>query len=109
MTISLPVTLHIAIGTGEIPTYQFDTLKDLVDFISRLTEFDCVWLMTTDCENCEIVVTEQIGFMCHLLAVKSFHCGNSTLYIQEYPTYEEAYAVALEMKELNPKALNKNP
>lgn len=104
--IQFPVTLHIAIGDGDIPEYKFDTLKELVDYIVQLNKFDCVWLVATDCEECEIVVTESVDFICHLLGVKSFHNGNSTLYIQEYPTYEEAYIVALDMKEGNQKARN---
>ena len=104
--IQLPVTTHIAIHSGDIPKLEFETPKELIDYILLLDRFDCVWLVTTDCENCEIVITESVDFICHLLGVKSFHQGNSTLYIQEYPTYEEAYIVALDMKEGNPKALN---
>ena len=106
MTIPFPVTLHIAIDSGDIPAYKFDTLKELVDYIVLLDRFDCVWLVTTDCENSEIIVTESVDLICHLLGVKSFHNGNNTLYIQEYPTYQEAYIVALDMKEENPKAYN---
>jgi hypothetical protein len=106
MTISLPVTLHIAIGDGDVVQYNFETLKELIDFISRLADFECVWLMTTNSPNYEIVVTESISFMCHLLAVKSFHGGDNVLHIHEYPTYEDAYKVALDMRADKPNAFN---
>lgn len=106
MTITLPVTLYIAIGEGDIPSYTFDSLRELIDFMSRLAEFNCVWLMTTNSPDYEIIITESVAFMCHLLAVKSFHGGDNILYIQEYPTYEEAYKVALDMRTDKPNAFN---
>ena len=106
MTISLPVTLYIGIGEGDVVSYIFESLKELVDFISRLEDFNCVWLMTTNSPDYEIVITESISFMCHLLAVKSFHGGDNILHIHEYPTYEDAYKVALDMRADKPNAFN---
>lgn len=107
MTIPVPITLHLAIFPADnIAELKFTSIKDLIDYIKLLDKFNCVWLITTDCYPCEIVVTESIDFMCQLLAVKSFHNLDSTLYIQQYDSYEDAYATALDMIEENPKARN---
>jgi hypothetical protein len=107
MTIPVPITLHLAIFPADnIAELKFNSTKELIEYIVLLDKFDCVWLITTDCNPCEIVVTESIDFMCHLLGIKSFHNENSTLYIQQYDSYEDAYATALDMIEENPKARN---
>jgi hypothetical protein len=107
MTIPFPVTLHIAIDTGDIPAIQFNSISELTEYIRLLDRFNCVWLVTTDGENCQICVTESVQFICDLLNLTSFHKNNSTLFIQEYETYEDAYLTGLDMKEENPKAFNR--
>ena len=105
------IKLHLAIYEGDIQEIDFITQEDLCDYIRELEMFNCIWLATNDCEKGEILITENIETLIN--AVKNSHFNllwNSpqNFHIQEYQTYQDAYAVALDMREPNPKCYNKN-
>jgi hypothetical protein len=97
------INLHLAIYNGDIPIIPFETKKELIDYVFELQKFDCIWLFTTGCENGEIIVTENILFLIMIIEMSTIE---GDIFIQEYQSYEDAYSVALDMKETNPKCYN---
>jgi hypothetical protein len=97
------ITLHLAIYDGEPKELKFKTFLDLRDYVLMLKDFDCIWLITNGDQdkpqNQEIVITENI-----IVLVKYIDAFKSNVYfIQQYQSYEDAYRVALDMRETNSK------
>lgn len=99
------IKIHLAIGNEEnIPCMEFKDVTDVVDFIDDIEERfkDRVWLLTNgsdDLEHSQIVVSESLQF---LLGILIDMVGiNNEFFLQEYATYESAYAVSLDMREGN--------
>ncbi len=97
------INLHLAIYDGDIPIIKFANKEDLIEYIYELQKFDCVWLFATNSENSEILITENILFLLLIIKVSSIE---GDVFLQEYQSYEDAYSVALDMKESNPKCYN---
>ena len=96
------IKLNIGIFDGSCETVYFDRRQDLFIYIDTLKEFDCIWLVTTSNIKTEIIVTESVELISTLILLEHVQIKETTLFIQEYQTYEEAYAVALDMiKEKN--------
>ena len=106
------ITLHIAIGKEDtIPTIKFNLVSDLMEYMKGLRQFNCVWLCSGKSPNSEIVITEDVGAMLAAVATDIWNKEFVTdweLHIHEYPSYEDAYKVALGMREGNEKCYNKN-
>lgn len=103
------IKIHLAIHSGDPSDMEFDTLQELREFIFELVEFDVVWLVADNKppEISEILITESIQQINDCLTNGFFgSLENEVLFIQEYPTYEDAYAVALMIRENNPKCYN---
>ena len=82
-------------------------LSSLIEYMEELKQFNCIWLATTDGEFGEIIITENLTKL--LLALAHDHWelkDGCNFYVQEYQTYEDAYKVALDMREGNPKCYN---
>ena len=106
--------LHYAplILVGDIPCYEFKTIKELQSFIESVLypfkmENDRVYLVVMEDE---VIITENALFVIELFerkfnSVYPYYEGQP-IFIQEYPSYEDAYAVALDMKEENPLCYN---
>lgn len=104
------IKLNLAIFSGDVEVIDFFSIGELCQYLEELRRFDCVWLAADDGEKGEILITENITTL--ILAVKSGHFNllwNSpqNFYVQEYQSYEDAYAVALDMREANPKCYDK--
>jgi len=97
------ITIHLAIYEGDVKELNFENKKDLIDYVKQLIDFDCIWLATNgDQENPifqEIVITENIFEIINFIK----RIESDVLFIQEYQSYEDAYAVALDMREPNQK------
>lgn len=97
------ITLHLAIYEGDVKELNFENKTELIYFVKDLIDFDCVWLITNgDQENPilqEIIITENIFEIIKFIK----RIDPEILFIQEYQSYEDAYAVALSMRETNPK------
>jgi len=90
---------------------EFDTIKNTADWAmdwgadKGFTDSeDNVWLFTSDCDNREVYVSGEWGMVVMLLhsgliCEDHIHEGKSTLCIQHYHSYEDAYNVALLMQE----------
>ena len=100
------IKIHLAIGKEEnIPCMEFKNVTDVVDFIDDIEERfkDRVWLLTNGAgdylENSEIIVSENLQFISStLMDLSDFY---TEFFLQEYATYESAYAVSLDMREGN--------
>ena len=103
------IHLNLAIYSGDIKIIKFHTQSDLCEYLKELNRFDCIWLAADDCEKGEILITEKLDTL--IQAVKNSHFNllwNSptNFFVQEYQTYEDAYSVALSMREPNPRCYN---
>ena len=103
------ITLCLGIYEGDIEQIPFDSVNSLIDYIEELKMFNCIWLVTEDGENGEIMITENIDKIITAIGTDHWNlCSqkDSMFHLQEYQTYEDAYAVALDMREENPKCYN---
>ena len=103
------IHLNIGIYDGDVEVIKFNTQTELCEYLKELDRFDCIWLATEDGEKGEILITENLQTL--ISAVKNSHFNllwNSpqNFFVQEYQTYEDAYKVALDMREPNPKCYN---
>lgn len=103
------ITLHLGIYDGDVEVIKFNTQNELCEYLKELDRFDCIWLATEDGEKGEVLITENLQTL--ISAVKNSHFNllwNSpqNFFVQEYQTYEDAYKVALDMREPNPKCYN---
>ena len=95
------INLYLAIYEGEPQLIYFNSFEELTEYIKFLKSFECIWLATDDGENGEIMITENLDAL--VIAINSgvfnFDPNNINFYLQEYQTYEDAYNVALLMRE----------
>ena len=101
------IKLNLCIGKGDCKEIPFETVFDMVEYLRELNRFDCIWLAADDGEKGEILITESLSAL--IQAVKWGHFNildKNILFVQEYQTYEDAYAVALSMREPNPRCYN---
>ena len=70
-----------------------------------MKRFDCIWLVTEDGSDGEIMITECVDRIIISATYGHWNFDNETtnLFVQEYQTYESAYRVALDMREGNPR------
>lgn len=102
------IILQLGIGDGDVQPIPFDNKTDLLDYVKELKSFDCVWIATVNGEFGQLLVTEKIedihySIKCDGLPVQK----GENIFIFEHESYEEAYKVALSMREGNPKCYNK--
>jgi hypothetical protein len=106
------IKLNLAIGEGDPIEMEFDAVESLCEYLEELRTFDCIWLATDNGETGEILITENLD--CLVMAVSDGHFNihfsheEDTIYVQEYQSYEDAYAVALDMREVNPRCYAKD-
>jgi hypothetical protein len=110
------ITLHLAINStddiwqDDIDQFEFSSTIELGEYLKELKMFDCVWIATGDGEKGDIIITENLDTILRMVADDSFKLDDTehtNFFVQEYQTYEDAYAVALNMREGNPKCYNK--
>lgn len=107
------ITLNLGLGEGDVDKLKFSSPVDLVEYIEELKGYypNTVWLITGNGEYSEIMITESIDKI--IVAIYHDHWEDvclkkdSELHIHEYESYEDAYSVALSMKEGNPLCYNK--
>jgi hypothetical protein len=105
------ITLHLGMGDGDIVLIEFHTQFDLCEYLKELSRFDCIWLAADDGEKGEILITENVQILIKAVENSYFNLLWNSLqnfFVQEYETYEDAYKVALDMREGNPKCYNDN-
>ena len=103
------IKLNLCIGKGDCKEIPFDSVLEMADFLNGLDRFDCIWLATEDGEKGELLVTECLKTLINSVIDGHFNLVQNEpqyFFVQEYQTYEDAYAVALSMREPNPKCYN---
>ena len=106
------IDLNLAIGSCDIASMKFKTVADLIDYIEELKRFDAIWLVVDDLgdeSRCEILITEDVSKIISAIIADFFSCTSlkeSKLFIQEYQSFEDAYSVALDMREGHPRCYN---
>ena len=98
------IKLNLAIYEGNIQVIDFNSKYELTEFILviKQSNFNCVWLATDDSSDGELIVTENIDTIIHYINNDLFDIKKE-IHLHEYQSYEDAYYVALDMREPNPK------
>jgi hypothetical protein len=107
------IKLHYAEinNDGDIPCLEFNNEKDFNSFLFKVTE-NIVYLFSFEFPSSdgktEVFVTEDLT----MIAVIMSNCFDSiqtenVFYLQEYPSFEDAYRVALDMQETSELCYNK--
>jgi hypothetical protein len=96
------IKLHYAELTndGDIPCYKFDKPREVVRFLDSNTNIsnkDRVYLITGNDNHNDIFITENVIFAWDFYL--KFLAASDTVFWQEYPSFEDAYSVALDIKE----------
>jgi hypothetical protein len=97
---------YAVLQTLEVKQYEFDQ-SEVLKFVQNATSInytECVYLV---CIEDEIIITENRNFVVelfenHFNSVYPYY-GKKTIHIHEYYSFEDAYSVALDMREINPK------
>lgn len=100
------INLQLGLYETDVKVMHFMSINDVCEYIKSLEKVDTVWLATDDGEYGEIIVTEKIDTV--ISALKNRILNPSTtktknLFLFDNDTYEDAYSVALSMREENPK------
>ena len=108
--------LYLGIGDGNVQTFEFKTPYDLKDYLIEIENSfkNIVWLF---CLENEIFISESFDtfftFIGEYIGAENEseldleYADITEYYLQEYQSYEDAYAVALEMREGNKLQFNK--
>jgi hypothetical protein len=103
------IKLNLCIGKGDCKEIPFESVLEMADFLNELYRFDCIWLATDNGEFGEQLITEDLTLLINSVTgdfFKELYNNNALFFVQEYQTYEDAYKVALNMREGNPKCYN---
>jgi hypothetical protein len=103
------ITLYLGLGKGDVGEFKLNNTNELLDFVEKFKAYDRVWLCSGKSPDTEIVITEKIDTILQAIAHDNWNVStakNSELHIHEYPSYEDAYKVALDMREGNNKCYN---
>ena len=104
------ITLHLGIGKGDVKRFELRSTNELLDYLEKFKQYDRVWLCSGKSPESEIVITQSIDVILQAIAHDNWDVSltrNSELHIHEYESYEDAYKVALDMREGNEKCYNK--
>ena len=104
------IILHLAIGPGDQQKFDFFVISELTDYLKELKAFDCIWLATTEGAKEEILVTEDVDLLIKCCENGFFNMiwnDPTHFFVQEYESFESAYAVAGDMREGHPKCYDK--
>ena len=104
------IILHLGIGDGDIKTAKFFSLSQFVAYLEReFSKSNCIWLATDDGEKGELLITENLKTLIFAISKNYFNLlwnSPQNFHLHQYKTYEDAYSVALHMKEGNEKCYN---
>jgi hypothetical protein len=101
------IILHFAFSeTGEedIPILDFPNKDELILFLSELKKDGTIWLFTAEGEYSEIIITDNKSLL--IKTTGNLLASNNILFLQAYPSFEDAYSVALTMREGHKRCYN---
>tara|TARA_B110000211_G_C13989893_1_gene513484 strand:+ start:585 stop:911 length:327 start_codon:yes stop_codon:yes gene_type:complete len=101
------IELYLGIGSGDIEVISFEDEKELRLYLKeiRKRKFNGVWLASSGNDNGEIYIHESLLLIDCLIADQyliSNDLGCRKIHLHLYDTFEDAYNVALYMREGNP-------
>ncbi len=109
--------LHLGLESHqEITEHEFKYFSDMLDFIIDVTKDKYVYVFAFDGSEHgvqqEMVIVQEKYYLTRLLSGYALHIlgldlNYENFYLQEYPSFEEAYKVALDMQETSPLCYNK--
>lgn len=94
---------YISLYKEDIPTYEFRNHSQMVNFIDKQCihrKGTVVWLIAKD-ESSDIFISESYLSIQDYLSTKMNWQVPCNYFLQEYPSFEEAYSVALDMAEIS--------
>ena len=100
--------LHLAIGKGDVHKINFTEINELIEYVYDIYgyDFDCIWLLAfIGCRD-EVIVSEDINIIGGLIEDNTTWIKDNNIYLYQYQSYEDAYKVALMIRETNPKCYN---
>jgi hypothetical protein len=97
---------------GDIPCYELNGMDGVINFVSKILDQNTEGIIYLIAIQYDVFVTENCAlvyelFSNHLAAAYPYY-ENEAIFIQEYSSYEEAYEVALSIKEVSPFCYQSN-
>jgi hypothetical protein len=103
-------SLDLDTSKEDIPVFEFNTKQRLLDKIIRIlsnsaSKKDCVFIVGLENESIlgsEVIVTDNAETIQNFIVGRFYHnhiFNNNSWYIHEYPSFEEAYKIALAIRE----------
>jgi hypothetical protein len=93
----------------DIPTYQFDELDEVIGFCLATVSYNTVYLVSL---FDEVFVSSSISSICifieSMLTRERIIVKEVDIFLQEYPSFQCAYEVSLNMMEVNPLCYPEN-
>ena len=89
---------------GDIPCFEFKKHSDMIDFIDEKCinrNGQVVWLLAKEGFT-DVFVSESHLSIQDFLNKKSVWQTTGNYFLQEYPSFQDAYKVALDMAEISP-------
>lgn len=99
------IQLNLGIGEGDVKVIELENVSQLLDYTGRSSELmiEGVWLATGRGRYSEIFITDNIDMVSHAIGVDLWEElndeVNSIFHIHHYDSFEDAYKVALDMRE----------
>jgi hypothetical protein len=113
------IHLNLTIGDSDPQITSFENVGQFREYVCELKSFNCIWLLAIE-NKAEMPGSGHISVHEYLIDLYNylfeFHFapydndkgyGDNTIYfIQQYDSFEDAYSVALGMREPHPKCYN---
>ena len=109
---SKKLILHYAQKGGDIPSYEFEKLDELLPYALVEANYEKVYLVSLFSEvfvSCDIASALYFveWTLNHYIPRIREEVDSIDIFYQEYDSYEEAYQVALDMQEISPLCYTK--
>lgn len=91
---------------GDIPCVEFESKYEMLDYVSKIYNNNWLTYLKKVCLvsiSDHLIVVNSMSRILNFINDELNHIDFGTdVFLQEYPSYEEAFKVALDMKEENP-------
>lgn len=91
---------------GDIPCFEFESKYEMLDYVTKLYNNNWVTYLDKVCLiaiSDHLIVVNSMNRILNFINAELNHIDFDTdVFLQEYPSYEQAFKVALDMKEGDP-------
>jgi len=91
---------------GDIPSVEFESKYEMLDYVSKVYKNNWLTYLNVVCLvsiSDHLIVVNSMSRILNFINDELNHIDFGTdVFLQEYSSYEEAFKVALDMKEENP-------